>query len=44
MTTDAIQSRYTFSFWTSNYICDMPVTIIALLRVIRGSVAIDAAW
>jgi hypothetical protein len=44
MTTEASQPGHAYSVWPSNCICEMPVTIIALLRVIGGSVAIDAAW
>ena len=43
MTTRTIQPRHAFAFWTSNDVCEMTVAIIALLRVVRCRVAVDAA-
>jgi len=43
MTTRTIQSGHPFAFWTANDIGEMTVAIIALLRVIRRRMAVDAA-
>ena len=43
MTTRTIQSNHPFAFWTANDVCEMTVAIIALLRVIRRRMAVDAA-
>jgi hypothetical protein len=44
VTADAVQAGDAFAFRPANDICEMRVTIVALLRVVRGSVAVDAAW
>ena len=43
MTTRTIQSGYALAFWTTNDVGEMSVAIIALLRVIRRRMAVDAA-
>jgi hypothetical protein len=43
MTTRTIQSGYALAFWTANDVAEMTVAIIALLRVIRPRMAVDAA-
>jgi hypothetical protein len=42
MTTRTIQSNHPFAFWTSNDVGEMSVAIIALLRVVRCRMAVDA--
>ena len=42
MTTRTIQRGHSFAFWTSNDIGEMTVAIIALLRVVRCRMAVDA--
>ena len=44
MTTDAVQSGHAFAFRTAHDVGEMPVTIVALLRIVGGSVTVDAAW
>jgi len=43
MTTGAIQTRNAFAFRTAHDIRDVPVSIVALLWIVRGGVTVDAA-
>ena len=44
VTTDAVQPGHAFAFRTAHDVRKMPVPIVALLRIVGGSVTVDAAW
>jgi hypothetical protein len=44
MTTDAVQRGDAVAIWSADDIGEVPVTIVALLRIVGGSVTVDAAW
>ena len=43
MTTDTVQAGHTFSFRPTDHICDMSMTIVALLWIVCSGVTVDAA-
>jgi len=43
MTARTIQSDHALAVWTANDVCEMTVAIIALLRVVRCRMTVDAA-
>src|SRR2546426_6028518 len=39
---DTLQCRYTFADWAAHHVGEMAVPVIALLRIVRRGVAVDA--
>jgi hypothetical protein len=42
MAANAVKTRDSFAFRTTNDVCKMPAAIIALLRIVGGRMTIDA--